>query len=222
MKSTISSKRIKIILAEECQLFQDGFRLLIESANSTDFDLLKVVPDGKDLINIIKICKPDILIIANNLKEFDSTKFFKLLKSKFSSTSILLLTDESEEGKVYHLLDEGIRGFISKNASKNDLLHAINNLASGKTYYCPIVSDKIFDLISTNKLNKEKNQLSFTSQEMKVIELICQQLTTKEIANTMNICSRTVEEYRFRIQEKVGAKNVVGVVMYVMKNKLIK
>ena len=65
-------------------------------------------------------------------------------------------------------------------------------------------------------------KIDFTAQELKIVKLICKQLTAKEIADRIGLSFRTVEDYRRKIQKKIGAKNVVGIAIYAVRNSLIK
>lgn len=66
------------------------------------------------------------------------------------------------------------------------------------------------------------NKIVFTAQELKILKLICKQMTAKEIADKIGLSFRTVEDYRRKIQKKIGAKNVVGIAIYAVKANLIK
>jgi DNA-binding CsgD family transcriptional regulator len=97
---------------------------------------------------------------------------------------------------------------------------ALTAVTQGGLYYCSTAKKLLFNTLQTN--SKKEKKIPFSVQEMKAIQLICKQLTTKEIAGTLRLGNRSVEDYRKNIQEKKGARNMVGIALYALANDLIK
>ena len=220
--STKTLKTITVVLASECQLFQDGFRLLLEKEAKHEIELLDVAFTGYQLLDKVKRHKPDIAIATNHVKEIDTAAACGIIKIKYPKTSILFVTDDDEEDLIYNLIRSGVDGIIVRHLCREKIIEAIKKLSTGLPYHCPSISDKVFYLITKKDLERKKElKIKFSDQELKVIQLICKQYITKEIADKMHLCSRTVEEYRHRIQEKMGVKNVAGLVLFAVNNDLL-
>ncbi len=118
------------------------------------------------------------------------------------------------------MLEAGAKGYLIKNTNKQELLQATKAVHEGSSYYCADTSTKLTRMIATSKFNPYRNHpvTKFTLRENTIIKLICQQLTNKEIGAILELSKRTVEGHRERIQEKMGAKNSVGVVIYAIKH----
>jgi DNA-binding NarL/FixJ family response regulator len=125
-------------------------------------------------------------------------------------------------GKAIHCQwNTGVNGYLAKGSSKEEVIEAIRAVGNGNTYYSQSISTKLFNSIANSKTSRKKKEIHFTPQEKKIIQLICKQQTNKEIASNLNLCTRTVEDYRNHIQEKTGAKNVVGIVLYAILHEIV-
>jgi DNA-binding NarL/FixJ family response regulator len=214
-------KKIKLVLAEECELFTDGFRQLIKNDRNKEIDLLSTVNNYNDLLKIIKKHKPHVVAMIYNLRGINTLQLCKMIKSKFPKTGLLILTLSNEENFVIEMLLAGANGYVSKNESKESLLEAIKVVAEGSRYVSTSITNNLLDQFSRVDSNKRRNQIHFTTKELNIINYICNQYTTKEIADTLDISIRTVEDYRHNIQEKMGVKNVAGLVLFAVQNNLL-
>jgi DNA-binding CsgD family transcriptional regulator len=103
-----------------------------------------------------------------------------------------------------------------------EVMDAIQAVNTGIPYYCSTVSDKLFGKTETSMYSRHKlNPPVFTLKEITVMQLVCKQFSIKEIAEQMDLSTRTVEVYRQHLQDKKGARNIVGVALYAVINQLV-
>ena len=116
------------------------------------------------------------------------------------------------------------RGYLLKNTDKEEVIKAVKAVHEGNTYFCEAVSLNFHKMLSQtrHKAYKTKDLVEFTARELDIIRLSCQEFTNKEIASILQLSTRTIEAHKERMQNRVGAKNMVGVIMYAIKNNLIK
>ena len=121
-------------------------------------------------------------------------------------------------------LPSGTKGYLLKNADKQEIIHAIETVYEGNMFYCRHTSAALASMIVNSKFNpyKKKDAVAFTGREKEIIRLICLQYTAHQIGEELFISKRTVEGYRTKIPEKINAKNTAGVVLYALKHDLIK
>ena len=122
------------------------------------------------------------------------------------------------------MLEAGAKGYLLKNASKEQIGEAIRTVYLGDPYYCKSTSRKLTEMIAKSKFNpyKKKEKVEFTDREIEVIELVCQELSNKEIAEKLFLSIRTVEGLRLKVAEKMSVKNPVGMVLYALKHGIVK
>jgi DNA-binding NarL/FixJ family response regulator len=136
---------------------------------------------------------------------------------------IIALTMYDDENHLQAMLDAGAKGFLLKNASKEDLEKSIKSVLEGKNYFSEELVSLLASLYFTQKQLKEtqKEIPKFTKKELEILELICKGYTSVEIGKMLNLSNRTVDVHRAIMMEKIGAKNTVQLVIYAIKNKLI-
>jgi two-component system response regulator NreC len=127
-----------------------------------------------------------------------------------------------EDSLIIEMLEAGAKGFMLKNAQKDEIIEAIHHVSEGNTYYCRQTSDKLIKLISKSPFNpyKKNPKPQFSEREIQIIKLICEQYANKEIASMLNLSVRTIEGYREKIQEKAKARNAAGIVIFAIKNRI--
>ncbi len=212
---------IRIVIADDHEIFRNGFKLLLK-----DQPLIELVGDaanGKELLLLAKEAQPDVVFMDINMPVMDGIEATKQLSKAAPDTGIIALSTFNEDSLIVDMLEAGARGYLLKNTNKAELFTAAKAVHEGGTYYCAATSSRLQKLIVQSGFNpyKHKPKPSFSQRELEVIDLICKEYTTKEIAGQLGLSNRTVESYRENILEKTGAKNFVGVVVYAFKNKLV-
>ena len=211
---------IKIVIADDHAIFRDGFKLLLK--NQQEVELVGEAEDGKELLEIASHQHPDVAIIDIKMPGMDGIETCKAIKKKYPDLKVIALSMFNDDNLIVDMLEAGAKGYLLKNTNKNELMQATKAVHEGSTYYCSATSTKLAKMIAESKFNPYRNHpvKRFTSRETDVIKLICEQYTNKEIATKLGLSIRTVESHREKIQEKTGAKNSVGVVIYAIRHSM--
>jgi DNA-binding NarL/FixJ family response regulator len=147
----------------------------------------------------------------------------RIIREKKINVKVLIITMHDEEEMVIHLIEKGANGFLPKNEDIENVVDAIVAVMQNDYYF----NDKFSKAMLHNLMTTEKIEPKFISsrlneKELEIVQMVCAEMTNKEIAIKLNLSSRTVDGYRERILKKIGAKNTAGIVMYALKFKLIK
>jgi DNA-binding NarL/FixJ family response regulator len=209
---------IKIVIADDHAIFRDGFKLLLK--NQQELELVGEAEDGKELLEIALHQHPDVAIIDIKMPVMDGIETCKAIKKKYPDMKVIALSMFNDDNLIVDMLEAGAKGYLLKNTNKNELMQAAKAVHEGSTYYCSATSTKLAKMIAESKFNPYRNHpvKKFTARETDIIKLICEQYTNKEIATKLGLSIRTVESHREKIQEKTGAKNSVGVVIYAIRH----
>jgi DNA-binding NarL/FixJ family response regulator len=212
---------ITVILADDHEIFRDGFRVMLTKIPS--IELLAEASNGKELIKLATELQPDVIITDIKMPELDGVEATKILTKEFPQTGIIAFSMFDEENLIVDMLEAGAKGYLIKNAQKEEIIEAVKTVFDGDTYYCRNTSMKLMQMMAQSKFNpyKKTEDPAFKENELKVIRLICQEKSNKEIAEELNLSKRTIEGYRENILEKIGAKNTAGIVMYALRHKII-
>ena len=211
---------IRIILADDHELFRDGFKVMINKQPA--FDLVAEAANGEELVQLVREYKPDVVVTDIKMPKMDGIAAAKKLSVEFPLLGIIALSMFDEEHLIVDMLEAGAKGYLLKNAHKEEITEAIKTVFAGDTYHCHSASIKLAQLIAKSKYNPYRNHISpqLTERERDVMLRICKQMSNKEIAFELDLSVRTIEGIRDKIQEKIGEKNVVGMVIYAIKNKI--
>jgi DNA-binding NarL/FixJ family response regulator len=213
---------IKLIMADDHEIFRDGFRLML--SKYPEFILAGEAANGKELIDLTEQLNPDVIITDIKMPLMDGIEATKKITERFPGIGIIGLSMYDDDELIIEMLEAGAIGYLIKNAGKEQITEAIRTVYNHEPYYCKTTSHKLTTMIAKSRFNpyKKNAKAEFSEREKEIIELICAQLTNKEIADKLFISVRTVEGHRLKILEKMNVKNTVGLVVYAMKNGIVK
>ncbi|POY35962.1 DNA-binding response regulator [Solitalea longa] len=210
---------IKIIIADDHEIFRDGLSLVLKKEK--DFNLIEQAINGIDLINKINLHHPDVVLTDIKMPGMDGIEATKIISDKFPTVKIIALSMFDEDNLIADMFEAGAKGYLLKNAHKNEIIEAIKTVYEDGNYFCEAASMKLVKMLAKSKQASKQQQVEFNDRELDIIKLICKQLTALEIADKVFLSKRTVEGYRMRILEKMNVKNTAGVVVYALRNQLI-
>lgn len=215
------SKTIKIILVDDEILFRKGISFLLEKEKN-----IKVIfeaSDGSELISFLKESSihPDIIIMDLKMPILNGVEATKLIRNEFPKIKIIALTSYNSKSFVANMISVGAVSYLVKNATPQELLLTINEVASKGFYYDEFVMKNIQDNTCVSKNIKSHLDNNFlTSRELEILKLICEQKNTVEIAEKLFISPRTVEGHRNNLLLKTESKNIAGLVVYAIQNEI--
>ena len=213
---------ITIGIAEDQQIFRKGLLMLLNS-----FKGMKVIcegENGKALIDKFEQEVPQVVILDYSMPVMGGIETTKYIRFNFPETKIILLSMYDDEEFIESAIEYGANGYLSKDDDLNELDAAIKGVLSNH-YYLNDRLSKIFvnRLMSRGKIQPEfeNERIDFSDEEISIIQLISQECTNHEIADKLFKSVRTIEKYRSKLIEKVGAQNTIGLIMYAIKHKVI-
>lgn len=209
---------LKIVIADDHQMFREGFKVLLK--NQPELELIGEAENGKELLELVATQPPHVAFVDIKMPVMDGIEACKRIKTKFPDIHIIGLSSYNDDNLVVDMLEAGARGYLLKNTSRQELLEAAMTVYEGGVYYSKATSDKLSRMIGKSKFNPYRIQspVIFSKRETDIIQLMCKQLTNREIATQLNLSIRTVESHRENILEKTGAKNSIGMVIYAIKH----
>jgi DNA-binding NarL/FixJ family response regulator len=210
---------INIVLADDHELIRDGFGVLIRKM--PDIKLIGEAKNGKELLEIVRKLKPDVVVTDIKMPEMDGIEATKLLAKEFPELGIIALSMFDEKNLIAEMFDAGAKGFLLKNAQKDEIIDAIKAVNKGEHYYCRETNVKMAQLLAESlkkRAIKEELIAEFNEVELQIIKLVCKEYSNKEIADKLNINKRTIEGYRAEILKKTNSINSAGIVVYAMKH----
>jgi two-component system, NarL family, response regulator NreC len=212
---------ISIVIADDHEIFRDGLALML--SRQPHIQLIGEAEDGHELLQLVRQHQPNLVMTDIKMPRMDGIEAVKYMAIHHPEVKIIAFSMFEEENLIVEMLEAGAKGYLLKNADKQEILEAIEQVMNDNNFYCKHTSARLASMIVKSKFSPRKSDIiQFSEREINIIRLICQQNTAQEIGNKMFLSKRTVEGYRTRILEKIGAKNTAGVVIYALRNNLIK
>jgi DNA-binding NarL/FixJ family response regulator len=212
--------KIKLIIADDEELFRVGLSFMINRED--DFNLLFQAANGNQLIEFLKTSQiiPDIILMDLKMPELNGIETTKFIHQNFPEVKIIILTSFYSKSYVTHLIQEGAASFLVKDTSPDEMLHTIRKVAHQGFHYNRLIMKYIKEIETKNKSNLFSSEF-LTNREKQVLLLICKEYRSIEIAKKLHISPRTVDGHRNNLLLKTDSKNIAGLVVYALKNKLV-
>ncbi len=209
---------IKVLLVDDHLMFIDGLKSML-SLNEKTF-CIKSAIHAEEAFEYVKNQSFDLIITDISLPGINGIDFTKKVKKYNPNIPILVLSMYVGKELVKEILSAEAEGYLLKKASKEELFKAIDKTLNGGTYYCSDITTIMMDLINHKRSDKINAKSEFTSREREILQLICQEYSSKEIADKLCIGICTVETHRRSMFLKTGSKSVVGLIRYAVENNL--
>jgi len=206
------SKTIKILIADDHQMFLDGLKLIF--SDIPGFQIVAEARNGIEVLEAFKNNHIDVAILDINMPEPNGLEVCKRINQSYPECKMVMLTMYNDENFIQEFLKFKPIGYVLKNAGKIELLNAIEAVLENKNYVSSSIrSNPTIDDEFTKKLQ-------LTKRELEIIALLVKEKSTNEIAEELFISTNTVSTHRKNILHKLGVKNAAGLIRFAMDNKL--
>jgi two-component system, NarL family, nitrate/nitrite response regulator NarL len=212
------NKIIKIGILDDHQIVIDGLKLLLNDQKD-----LQVVKENTDALKFLKSIKKDELdIVITDIimpKQMSGVDFVKICKQNYPELKTMVLSMNEDGHIIYELIKrEKVEGYVSKSASKDELIKAIHEIHNGEKYY----SKDIYSIYESYELAQNQVQsIQISSREKEIIQCISRHLSNKQIAEELFISERTVETHRKNIYRKTNTKGEASLIKLMQEMKVI-
>jgi DNA-binding NarL/FixJ family response regulator len=208
---------MRIILVDDHHLFgQSLYSLLIQMPDVQDITVFK---RGQEVLDFLENNEADVVLSDLQMPEMNGIELTTKIHERFPEVRVLILTIDDEPYKIRQAVAAGASGYLLKDTDRTELEEAIRKLYQKLPYY----SEKVLKIITNspdNKLiNSELSQIS--SREIEVLKLIAMEYSTNEIADKLFVSVNTIESHRKSLMKKLDVKNMVGLIKFAMRHKLV-
>lgn len=213
---------IKILLAEDHKILRDGIKSLLK--DEPEISVVGEARNGKEAIDILLGTDVNIAILDINMPVMGGLETAQYIKDNFGETKTLILSMMDDENYLLKGFEAGATGYLLKSTGRDELLFAINKVASGECYICSEIACALMDRVKEQLSNEvdDNDPIDFSDREMQVLELMAEGMTNAEIADKICASRRTVETHRKNLIEKTSSKNTASLIKYAITRRIIK
>jgi DNA-binding NarL/FixJ family response regulator len=212
------STPIKIIIADDHQIFIDGLSELI--AKIYGVELVATANNGQEVITKLESNPCDVAILDVHMPLMDGLETTKMIKKHFPRTKVLILTMNNEFSLIKSLLQAGALGYILKTTGREELERALRRVEAGLTYFSEAVATELARQYMPAPAIAIQPAVSLSEREKEIVALVAREYSSQEIGNILFIAPTTVDTHRRNIMQKLGVKNTVGLVKYAFRQGL--
>ena len=215
---------IRVAIADDQVLFRKGMAAIIDS-----FEGIQTVIEADNGLELIEALgaaevQPHVALLDLSMPEMNGVETTKVIRKRFPDVKVIILSVYAEDRFVIHLMELGVNAYLFKNVEPAEVEKAIRTVVVNDFYL-----NKSFQEAMNNRLQVKRPRRLTTEdlwsdlspRERNVLELICKQRTGQEIAEELNLSTRTVDGHRASILEKTGARNTAGLVLFAIKHGLL-
>jgi DNA-binding NarL/FixJ family response regulator len=209
-------KTLRILLADDHLLVRTGMRKLLEEL--PDVEIVAEAGDGHEALALIAEKRPDIAFVDISMAGLNGLEVAARAGKDFPETRILIVSMHSDDEFVRRALVAGAKGYLLKNAHRDEMEMALRAVARGDTWLSPEVSTKVVAAYTKGATSPSDGPFELlTPRQREVLHLIVEGLTNKEIAHRLELAVKTVETHRTELMEKLDVHRVVGLVRYAIR-----
>jgi DNA-binding NarL/FixJ family response regulator len=212
---------VKVLLVEDHQLFREGLKSLL--ADREDLEVVGESEDGLQAVRDIRDHEPDLVLLDLSMPRMNGISVIKEAKRLLPQVKILALTIHESDQHVLEAFEAGAGGYCVKDASREELMIAIDSAIEGKVYISPGIAKSVLEgfLQGRQTLKEESDWDTVTQREREVLKLLAEGYKNKEIADLLNISVKTVETHRSNLMNKLDLHNVASLTAFAIDKGLV-
>ena len=207
----------KIIIVDDHVIFRKGLSVILN-----EIDFVKVVGEasnGNELLELLRKQPADVILMDIKMPQMDGIEATKKVTVRHPGIKVIALTMFEEISYFNKMVEAGASGFLLKKTTSEELERAISQVLLDESYF----SEEFMSSVNLALKPRQKDPaVTLTEREQEVLNLICKGFSNVEIASKLGVSTRTVDGFRARLFEKTGAKNAPNLVMYALKNGLVR
>ncbi len=209
---------LRIIIVDDHEFFRNGLKMVVNRLKYAS--VVGEASNGREFIELQKEKNADMVLLDLQMPIMNGIEASEIAINEFPDLKIVILTMFDDEEYIDKMMNIGVHGFLLKNITKELLDQALQSIADGNTYYSPELWSYFGKKFSEQKKEDELD-LQFTKREKEILQLICDGLNNREIAEELFISERTVVGHKSNLLSKTNCKSTISLLSFAIKNKLV-
>jgi DNA-binding NarL/FixJ family response regulator len=212
-----------VLIADDHVLYRAGVKTALSSKN--DVKVIAEADNGMHLLTMLKAIQPDVILLDIQMPVMDGITALPEIKKNWPDVKVIMLTMLEDHSMITKLMELGANSYLSKTSDIEVIYEAIKTCFEQDYFFNALTNKALLtnlkqrNQVTPQKLVQQEAQLN--DKEMLILKLMCEEKTTKEIADMVDLSPRTVEAIRDKLKVKTGAKSTAGLIMYAVKNNIL-
>ena len=207
---------LKILLVDDHEIVRQGVRSLLEAQE--DLVVVAEASGGQQAVEIVRTYKPDVVVMDVRMPDGGGVEACRAIKDEAPDIQVIMLTSFSDDEALFNSIMAGAAGFVLKQIRGNDLVDAIRTVGRGESLLDPGVTTRVLERLRKAKFDDKDPKLARLSpQEERILDLIGEGLTNREIAAQIHLSDKTVKNYVSTILQKLEVARRAEAASYVTR-----
>jgi DNA-binding NarL/FixJ family response regulator len=210
-------RRPRVLLADDHVLVAEALKSLL----STDFELVGVVADGRELLVQAATLRPDVIVADITMPLLNGIDALVRLRQDGNRVPVVFLTMHRDAAFARRALEAGASGFVLKHSASTELIEAVRAALAGRTYLTPQLAGEVLDAMKRGPDRTGDQAESLTPRQREVLQLLAEGQSAKQIAAVLGISTRTVEFHKYQMMEALGIQTNAELIHFAIKHGFI-
>ena len=214
---------IQVIICDDHVLYRAGVKTALSSKK--DLKVIAEADNGVHLLNLIKSIPPDVILLDIQMPIMDGIAALPEIKKICPNTKIIMLTMVDDNSMITKLMELGANSYLSKTSDSEVIYEAIITCFESEYYFNSLTNQALLSNLKQRNVaaphQMAAQDVHLNDKETTILRLMCEEKSTKEIADMVDLSPRTVEAIRDKLKVKTGSKTTAGLIMYAVKHKII-
>lgn len=210
---------IRVLIADDHTMVRESLVSVLNASGACQ--VVAEAADGVTAVEKALEFRPDVAIIDVSMPRLNGVEVVRRLHAELPATRVLVLTMHEEEEYVVHAVRAGAAGYLLKDSAASELILAVRNLHAGRGHFGATAARVLAEQVHKPSADVDDPYGNLTAREREVFHLMVEGLSSKEIARKLVISTKTVENHRAHVLEKLKARNTADVVRYAMRKGLL-
>jgi len=203
---------IRVFLLDDHEIVRRGLRELLST--EPDIEVVGESGSAREALRRIPALKPDVAVLDGRLPDGSGVEVCRAIRSRFPEINALILTSFDDEEALFSAIMAGAQGYLLKQIRGGDLIHAVREIAAGRSLLDPAVTGRVLDRVRGGSPPTDPRMASLSDQERRILELVTEGLTNRQIGEHMHLAEKTVKNYVSTVLRKLGLERRVQAAVF--------
>lgn len=214
------SREVRIVVADDHRMVRKAWQLLL--SEKEEYNVVGQAANGAEVLQVLQSVRADLVLMDLDMPIMNGFEATEQIKKSYPWIKVIGLTQQKESGYIKKLFSLGASGYLTKNASDEELFEAMEEVLAEKRY----LSREVREVLSKSLLEPQHEQaagtgfLGLSAREIEIVKHIAAGKTTQQISDSLHLSIKTVESHRRNIFKKLGVKNVAQMISKV-KDRIV-
>lgn len=212
---------IKVAIADDHALFRTGVKTSLSSRK--DIQMVAEAENGMQLLNLLKHIKPDVILLDIQMPIMDGLTTLPEIKRLYPDIKVIMLSMHNDHSVISRMMEIGANSYLTKDSDSETIYQAIVTCYQQEFFFNDLTNKALLTGLRSKRTAEATApaDVQLTEKETAILKLMCEEKSTKEIADIVELSPRTVEAIRDKLKAKTGAKSMAGLIMYAVKAGIV-